>query len=78
MCALSLATIWGLSFSRRYSFVLGVTLDQEPLAVGMELPVEFDDLAADGEHPAGKVQIGDPQFSQIAPAQPAFDGRLHQ
>ena len=44
----------------------------------MELPVEFDDLAADGEHPAAEVQVAGPQLGQFAPAQPGLDGRLGQ
>jgi hypothetical protein len=68
MWALSLAMICGLSFSRRYSLSFGVMLDEEPLAVGMELPVELDDLAADGEHPAGKVQIAGCRFREFRTA----------
>ncbi len=70
ICALSFAMICGLSLSRRYSlsFVLGVGLDEEPLAVRMKLPVDFDDLAAHGEHPGGRVEIPDPEFGQLPPS----------
>src|SRR6185312_10874397 len=58
--------------------VLGVMLDEEPLAVGVEFSVELDDLAAHGQHPGSRVEIPDPQFGQLAPAEPALDGGLHQ
>jgi hypothetical protein len=58
--------------------VVGVVLDEEPLAVGMELTVELDDLPGDREHPASNVQIAGPEFRQLTPPQPAPYGRLNQ
>ncbi|HUK73290.1 MAG TPA: hypothetical protein VLW50_31830, partial [Streptosporangiaceae bacterium] len=40
--------------------VLGVGLDQEPLPAGVELRVELDDRAADGEYTGGGVDVARP------------------
>ena len=58
--------------------VLRVVPDEEPPAVGMELPVEFDDLPAHRQHPVSEVQVADPQFGQFTPAQPALDVGLDE
>ena len=38
----------------------------------------LDDGAADGQDAGDRVQIADPQFGQLTPAQPAFDIGLDQ
>jgi hypothetical protein len=58
--------------------ILGVVPDKEPLAVGMKLTIEFDDLPADGHHPGDEIEIIDAEFGQFAPARAALDRCLDQ
>lgn len=53
--------------------VLGVVLDLEPLPVGVELGVQFDHSAADGQDPKPDVEVVDAKLGQLAPAQAALD-----
>jgi hypothetical protein len=57
---------------------LRVRLDVEPTAVGVELRVQHHDRAADGQDPAGSVQITAARLGQFAPAQPGVDRHLDQ
>ena len=58
--------------------VLGVFLDQEPLAVRVEFRIDLDDGPADGQDPGYAFEILDAQLGQFSPAQAGFDVRLGQ
>jgi hypothetical protein len=44
----------------------------------MELGIDLDDLAADGDDPRPEVEILGPQLGQLAPPHATLDGRLDQ
>lgn len=60
------------------ALALGVVLDQEATAFGVEPGDEFDDRAADGEDAGGEVEVLDTEFGQFAPAKAALDVGLDQ
>jgi hypothetical protein len=58
--------------------VLGVVLDQEPAALGMELRVDLDDRTAHGQDPGPEVKVRYPKLGQLTPPQAALDVGLDQ
>ena len=58
--------------------VLGVFLDEEPLAVGVEFRVDLDHSAADGQDAGDGFEVFNPQLGQFAPAEAGLDVGLRQ
>ena len=60
------------------AFAFGVGLDQESVAGGVIVRVEFDHGAGDGEDAGGGVEVSGAEFDEFAPAQPGADRDLDQ
>ncbi len=58
--------------------ILGVLLDQEPLARWVELRVDLNDRSADGENPGDGIEVLDAELGQLAPPQAGLDVGLDE
>lgn len=58
--------------------VLRIVLDDETCPAGPVLGSELDDRSRDGEETRREVEVLDPQFGQLTPAEAGLDVRLDQ